>query len=300
MTLTLREAVDDDAPAIAAFLAEHAAALQETAPPDAAEVQQWLTQPNLWISVVEHGGRIVGYADVTDRGARGQRIHIDARALDEAVAKELVASAEEYARSLPEAAGAALRGYANERDEILGQVYARAGYAIVRHSFEMEIDLAADPPAPVWPDGISIRTYRADDDERVYQASQEAFADHWDFHPSPIEEWRRWGPTHPRFDPELWFLAEDGDEIAGLSLCGRHWSGEPTFGWVHSLSVRRPWRRRGLARALLLHSFAQLGRRGATRVGLGVDAENTTGAVRLYERAGMHVVQRNDTYEKTL
>ena len=71
-------------------------------------------------------------------------------------------------------------------------------------------------------------------------------------------------------------------------------------GWVGILGVRLSWRRRGLATALLQHSFRDFRARGATRVGLGVDAENTTGAVRLYERVGMQVVRRDDTYEKTL
>ena len=69
-------------------------------------------------------------------------------------------------------------------------------------------------------------------------------------------------------------------------------------GWVQGLAVRRPWRRRGLGLALLLHSFRELRARGREHVGLGVDGENTTGAVRLYERAGMHVARRSDTYNK--
>jgi mycothiol synthase len=64
------------------------------------------------------------------------------------------------------------------------------------------------------------------------------------------------------------------------------------------LGVRRRWRRRGLGLALLLQSFTDFRRRGATRVGLGVDAESPTGAVSLYEQAGMQVVRRNDAYEK--
>jgi ribosomal protein S18 acetylase RimI-like enzyme len=66
---------------------------------------------------------------------------------------------------------------------------------------------------------------------------------------------------------------------------------------VNELGVRNPWRRRGLGLALLRHAFAELGRLGADRVGLGVDAENVTGALRLYERAGMHVTRRYDTWE---
>jgi ribosomal protein S18 acetylase RimI-like enzyme len=93
---------------------------------------------------------------------------------------------------------------------------------------------------------------------------------------------------------------DDGDELAAYTINSWHFSGDPQFGWIGSLGVRRPWRRRGLATALLLHSFRDFRERGGTRVGLGVDGENTTGAVRLYESVGMHVARRSDIYEQTL
>ena len=139
------------------------------------------------------------------------------------------------------------------------------------------------------PDAV-MRAY-ADKDETAYR---------WDFHRISIEEWRSWTVDRDDFDPELYKLAEDGGELAGLSMNQWHWSGDPAFGWVGVLGVRKPWRKRGLGRALLLHSFGDFRDRGAARVGLGVDAENTTGAVRLYESAGMHVVRRMDTYERPL
>ena len=79
-----------------------------------------------------------------------------------------------------------------------------------------------------------------------------------------------------------------------------HWSGDPEHGYVSVLAVRRPWRKRGLGTALLQHSFAEMKRRGMKRATLGVDAENLTGAVALYERAGMHVEHRYDCYQKLL
>ena len=72
--------------------------------------------------------------------------------------------------------------------------------------------------------------------------------------------------------------------------------GEPGLGWVGILGVRSPWRRRGLGDALLRASFAALYERGLRRVGLGVDTENVTGALRLYERAGMRAVRRTDSW----
>ena len=72
------------------------------------------------------------------------------------------------------------------------------------------------------------------------------------------------------------------------------------MGWIRALGVRPRWRRRGLGTALLLHAFGALYARGQRRIGLGVDAENTTGAVRLYERAGMRAAWQADIYERKL
>ena len=71
-------------------------------------------------------------------------------------------------------------------------------------------------------------------------------------------------------------------------------------GWVDTLGVRRPWRRKGLGMALLQHSFGEFYRRGKYKVGLDVDSQNLTGATRLYERAGMHVARTYISYEKEL
>jgi ribosomal protein S18 acetylase RimI-like enzyme len=141
---------------------------------------------------------------------------------------------------------------------------------------------------------------RPGEEERVYEAHMDAFADHWDFRRQPYEDWRSYAVESHRFDPTLWWLVEDGGELAGLAMNAWHGSGDPGYGWIHVLGVRPQWRKRGIASALLLHSFRDFGERGATRVGLGVDAENTTGAVRLYERAGMRPERRTDIYEKVL
>jgi len=102
------------------------------------------------------------------------------------------------------------------------------------------------------------------------------------------------------YDPDLWFLAVDGEKIAGVSLCDKSAHDDPNSGYVRSLSVRRPWRRQGIALALLLHTFSEFYRRGTRKVALGVDAENLTGALHLYRKAGMHVHKQFDLYEKEL
>jgi mycothiol synthase len=103
-----------------------------------------------------------------------------------------------------------------------------------------------------------------------------------------FDEWRHWTTKRDNFEPTLWFLALDGEDIAGFSLC-RQDDTDPSAGYVAMLGVRRPWRRRGLGEALLLHAFAAFRARGYTRATLGVDASSPTGATRLYERAGMRV-----------
>ncbi len=150
------------------------------------------------------------------------------------------------------------------------------------------------------PDGIELRPYRhPDDEQRVYEAQQEAFLDHWDFHPQTIETWREFNVKARNFEPDLWLVAWDGDDVAGLSLNYPERSGDPGYGWVGTLGVRRDWRRRGLGEALLRRSFALLHARGQRkRAPRRVDAENLTGATRLYERVGMRVVSQSNTWER--
>jgi mycothiol synthase len=184
--------------------------------------------------------------------------------------------------------------------ELLGE----RGFAAVRHNLTMARDLDERLPTPVWPAGITVRTMQPGDELAVYRADNEAFRDHWGHVEAPEEVaypiWRHRTIEDPAHDPSLWFLAMDGDEIAGLALCESFRIGEPDMGWVDTLGVRRPWRRQGLAEALLYHSFAELRQRGRTRVGLGVDASSLTGATRLYEKVGMHAIRDFTRFEKEL
>ncbi len=121
----------------------------------------------------------------------------------------------------------------------------------------------------------------------MYDAHQEAFSEEPDFEKDPFDEWVHWSYREP-FDPELWFVATDGDEIAGIALCRGERGGDFNVGWVNILGVRKPWRRRGLGKALLEHAFREFRARGKTHAGLGVDGRNEE-ALALYGRAGMEV-----------
>lgn len=186
------------------------------------------------------------------------------------------------------------------------ELLERFGLHPIRHSFIMHRGLLETPPPPAWPAGITLRPFDVERDAKaVYMSKEEAFEDHFGHLQQPFEQgfaaWKHETIGEKDYDPSLWFVAMDGDQIAGLSLC-RVNDGEEELpiGWVASLSVRRPWRKRGLGTALLLHSFGEFYRRGFKKVGLGVDASNITGALRIYEDAGMYVARQYDRYEKEL
>jgi mycothiol synthase len=264
---------------------------------DAEEVRSWLTQGLVDpedIRVLVEDGRAVGYVDLF---VREDLAYLDPNG----VGREpvLLDWAERRAR---EKGMRKVRLPVWEGQDALAATLALRGYERVRSSFEMAIDLGDEPPPPpVWPDGIVVRTYRPDMDERAtYEAQEDAFRDVWDWRPQSIHQWRKFELEARGFDPSLWFLARDDEEVAGICLAFPERVGDPALGWISVLGVRRPWRRRGLAEALLRHSFRELHARGLRRVGLGVDAESPTGATRLYERVGMHVAVRSDSWDKQL
>ncbi len=185
------------------------------------------------------------------------------------------------------------------------KLFLDMGYQYIRSSYIMRINMDTAPVEPHWPDGIAVRTYNPDTDlEAVYRAVDEAFSDHFGHVDAPFEEglrrFKHMMTSYDGFDPTLWFLAMDGDEIAGISLCRAHGYDNPNVGWVNTLGVRRDWRKRGIGFALLRHSFCELYRRGQRMAGLGVDAQNLTGALRLYQSAGMHVHNAFDQFEKEI
>ena len=184
------------------------------------------------------------------------------------------------------------------------RLFADMGYYHIRSSYTMLIEMEGPVPDAEFPEGITLRTYNAQTDAAAtYRAVEDSFLDHFGFVKQPFEEalkrfrhfWEDEGS-----DPTLMFLAMEGEEIAGINLCRPYSIDDPQMGWVGTLGVRRAWRKRGIGLALLRHSFNEFYRRGQRKVGLGVDAQNLTGALRLYESAGMHVHRVFDLYEKEL
>ncbi len=253
--------------------------------------------------VIAPGGKVVGYADMGQR--EHARVYAFVRVLPEYVDRGIVGPlfylAEQWARQqIPQAkpeARVTLNSFTSSRNQNVQHLLEQLGMREIRRHWNMEIGLDEVPPEPRWPEYVSVRAFVPGQDERaVFDTDDEAFQDHWGHLPGNFEEWKHWTVERENFDPSLWFLAFDGGEMAGISLCTYRLDS----GWVDTLAVRRPWRRKGLGMALLLHSFGEFYRRGTHKVGLGVDSQNLTGATRLYKRAGMHVAREYIAYEKEL
>ena len=267
----------------------------------AIELRNWLSSPKLDLTrdvrLAELNGRIVGYCDVDREGEDPVRWWSDLKVHPEADADAVLAALVEWVER--RADGGVLRVWNPSAVERIGPGLERLGFRPVRHSYRMAIELGGEPEPASWPDAISVRTFREGESRVLYSVFRETWQDTLEPEDETFEEWAHWTVEREGFDPSLWFLACEGDRVAGFSLC-RPAETRSDTGVVGMLGVRRPWRRRGLGEALLRHSFAEFHRRGFPRVALGVDADSPTGAPRLYERVGMHVVRRVDFYEKPL
>jgi mycothiol synthase len=248
------------------------------------------------LQIVEHGTRLVGLLGLfLGRVTRGW-LAFDVSIKDSRIGPALVQLAEQLAREHG-STKVQISAFAENRAVI--DILEGADFRSNRHFYTMQRDLnrRRASPLPTWPDGITCTTFELEQARAFYDATVDAFSDDVEFQPIPFDEWKRRQFEAPEFDPSLWFVARDSDEIAGIARCWPHRWG---CGWIDILAVRKQWRRRGLGLALLQHVFRVFHERGRSCVGLEVDAQNPTGATRLYESAGMRVVAEDVAYGKEL
>jgi mycothiol synthase len=174
------------------------------------------------------------------------------------------------------------------------------GYREVRRFELRRADFAGEPPLPADVEGITFRAFRPEEARQLYEAHIEAFADHWGEGEETYEDFRHHHFDSPDYDPGLWFVAWDGDELAGYVGAHDKSREDCSRGYIALIGVRRPFRRRGLGEALLLHAFGALHARGRLGVDLHVDADSLTGATGLYAKVGMTAHPRFATWEKEL
>jgi mycothiol synthase len=244
--------------------------------------------------VVEDAGDLVGYVSLFERSPGHAYLdpYVDPERRGKGIEEALIERAEARARGRGTTVANAFAVTAE-----MGAILERRGYRLSRHHFHMSLELDGPPAPPAWPAGISARTFvPGEDDEEVLELMNDAFRDEYGYVPDSLERWRERLIETETFDPELWLLAHEGGALVGAALSYAY----PDGGWVQGLGVRESARRRGLGLALLGAALAAFWWRGVASVALSVDAENPTGATRLYERAGMRVAFRVDRYEKRL
>jgi mycothiol synthase len=247
-------------------------------------------------------GEIVASVDLVNRSYMSVSVYgyVHPGHTGNGIGRALVDWGEQWSRKridrAPDDARISVQHYIHSGNQAARRLLEDAGYAPIRTTFTMEIDMDEPPQAPVWPAGVVVRSYRPGRDERAtYEAVEDTFRDLWGRPRNTFERFLRLTEGEG-FDPELWFLASDGNDVAGIALC-KLVSGQ---GIVETLGVRRPWRGQGLGLALLHHSFNAFWQRDVCNAWLSVDAESLTGATRLYERAGMHVTGSYIIHQKEL
>ena len=308
----IRPASADDAEVVAEIVNEVMVA--ETGVPwtTTEEQRDELTSPGrdpglVNVLLLERGGSAIGYvqfiADAETPGPVTAFVHVRPHLWGLGLNAWLMRVSEERVRALSDLERAVLRVARFADNEPAERLFVALGYGLVRTFWMMRIALDSPPPVARVPEGIAIRTFEPGRDELpTYTALAEAFAEHWGGPFGSFEEWRHLhvDGDGSGFDPSLWFLATDGDEVVGSARCLERSPRSDDTAEVAELAVRRPWRRRGIGLALLHSAFGEFHRRGIPLAELGVDAENATGATRLYERAGMHVAFSWEFWEKQL
>jgi mycothiol synthase len=209
------------------------------------------------------------------------------------------------ARAAREDPGVAVKLTSFVEDAAVGTraMLTQAGFVPVRHFFLMRRDALDDIPDAPLPDGLEIRPVEVAHRRAIIEAENEAFRDHWGHH-EMTESTITKTFARPEVDTDLWVVAWDGEEIAGVSQ-NWIWPEENerlgvARGWLEHISVRRAWRRRGLARAITAASLVRFRDAGMTEAMLGVDSENPNGALGLYEGLGFEVSSRAAAYRRDL
>jgi GNAT superfamily N-acetyltransferase len=249
------------------------------------------------------GGRVVGYSYTGDQRRTGELeadVWVHPEHEEPELARRLLGLAERRAARLASGRGypaPALEVFCISGNTAKRDLLRERGFSLRRTVIRMAVDLAAEPPAPVPPEGVQLLEFRPGDDDRaMYEAMTEAFADHYRQSDEPFDAWRRRLLGREGFDPALWALAWAGGEPAGGVIA----YDQGDLGWVRGLGVRHRWRRRGVGGALLAHAFAAFAGRGQLRVELAVDAEGETRPLGVYERAGMRSTHEYGLFEKPL
>ncbi len=262
--------------------------------------------------VLGPNGTCAGAANVYDQEPDTQlhvEVHVHPKYKEQGIGTYLehwiTTRAQQAIPKAPDNASVALYQNILENNTVARAFLETRGYQVAHYEFKMLMEMDTPPAPPVLPEGVTIRPFiQGQEEHAMIRAIQEAFKDNWDYVERPFEteyeQWMYWLNEMPDSDPDLWFVAVEGNEIVGTSFCVPQMAEDPELAFIFAVGVRPAWRRRGIALALLRHSFGALYQYGKRKAALVVDAQNSTGATRLYEKAGMHVQWQFIVYEKVL
>jgi len=262
--------------------------------------------------VAEVAGRPVGYGRVWwDQEAGGPRIYKQVCLLDpehggRGIGSALFAWNDDRLREIAaghDAPDKMLEVWGNDRNTAATALFRDAGFEAITYAAEMVRPSVEDLPDHRLPDGVEIRPVSEDQLRTIWEADAEAFRDHWGYVEPTEASYQRF-LARPYHDLTLWKIAWDEEGIPGQvrSFIDTAQNAEHGFsrGWTENISTARRWRRRGLAKALIVESIRELAARGMTDVALGVHTENPNGAFDLYSGLGYEVVGTWTTFRKPL
>ncbi len=265
------------------------------------------------LRIVEAGGRLVGYGRVwwwqngeSERVyALGGFVHPDwrRRGIGRALLGWQEQRAGEIAATHPQDGPRFLQGWMMDTAVGRKALYDSLGYQPARYGFLMVRPLDAPIPDLPLPDGLEVRPVETGHMRRIFDALNEAFRDHWGHREMTEEDFQSWSGW-PLAMPRLWQVAWADGEVAGMVLNTFFPEDNKQLGvlrgWTDPICVRRPWRKRGLARALIMRSLKVLKEQGMTEGALGVDTQNLSGALHLYESCGYRVLNSSTTVRKAM
>jgi mycothiol synthase len=265
------------------------------------------------VAVLERDGHVIGYTRV------GLLVEGSGRHLYELVSfidptidpapayPAMLALMEAHARRLAAddpAHDKVITTFGGDSAPVLEQLVLAAGFEPVRHGYSMVRPHVDDLPDSELPPGLEIRPVRPEHVRAIWEAGAEAFRDAYGFVEPTDDDYQRFLTDPIESQTDLWQVAWDGDEVAGQVRAFINDQENRDLGrkrgYTESISVRRPWRRRGVARALIGASIRALRERGMTETALGVDTENVSGALRVYEACGYVPESRTTTFEKPI
>jgi len=268
--------------------------------------------PERDLVVVESEGEPVAYSRVWwDHEADGPHVYkhfcvVDPAAAGRGIGTALLAWNEERLREIAgehDVGEQLLEVWNNDRNEAASSLIRSAGYEAITYSANMVRPSVDDLPDHPLPEGLEIRPVRDEDVRTIWEADIEAFRDHWGYVEQTEANYQRF-LAFPYNDYALWKIAWDDEGVAGqvksfIDTAQNEEHGRAR-GWTEAISTARRWRRRGVAKALIIESIRELAARGMTEVALGVHTENPNGAYELYSSLGYDVVKTWTTYRRPL